>query len=86
MDHIKKHSKQASPSLKIKYRAERLLQLSYGKPDLDAYKFINLAEKEASEKGGFFSMEVNPEIYFKGHYTSQILCLHIQNISLMLLL
>jgi len=50
------------------------LQLSSGKPDLDVYKFVNLAEKEANEKGGFFSMEVDSEnIFQRSLYISDIM-------------
>jgi len=42
----------------IKYQAMKFLKETYGDPDKDAYKFVELA-KEAAKDGGYFKHSTN---------------------------
>ncbi len=48
----------------IRYRVNKLLSISYGKPELDAYSFVSLAEKEVNDHGGYFNYKVQEDSSF----------------------
>lgn len=56
-DHINKKFNASFKKDQIKYRKEVLLADNFGKPDQDALGFVELAQKEANEKGGYFAIE-----------------------------
>jgi len=55
--HINHEFKSTFKTDQVKYRKEVLLVENYGKQDKDALNFVNLAQKEVEEKGGYFALE-----------------------------
>ena len=53
---------------------KKILELTYGKPDADAYAFMELAREDVTQNGGFFQIEVDEGERFKNAlYLSSIM-------------
>jgi len=61
LEHINKTFHTDFTNSQIRYQVDLLFQMTLGHADIDAYFFVELAQKEVEEKGGFFEMAVNAE-------------------------
>lgn len=60
----------------IKYQVKKLMEANFGKPQDDAYRFVELARNEA-ENGGFFRSEVNREReFYRCIFLSKVMLLY----------
>ena len=60
-DHINKTFETKFTKSQIKYQLGKIFEASYGKPDADAESFVKLAEKDCSENGGHFYIELTQQ-------------------------
>ena len=65
------------PIYRIQYKVQKFLVESYGKAEEDAYNFIELAEKDIKDNGGFFFYEKDQESKFqRGLYISKVMSIY----------
>ena len=53
------------PVYRIQYRVDRLLMETFGQPDEDAFRFVELCRKDVSENGGYFICRSDRENVFE---------------------
>jgi len=64
-DHINKTFSTSFTISQIKYQVERLMNINFGVPDIDAYSFSEMAEKASKENGAFFAIKLHNNNQFQ---------------------